>query len=96
MKAGSIPDKWQVFNITELVSVCPDAGSNFCITELNTKEGEGLLELLWGYLEVVVSVLVLEEALWVKSFSVNKEFEFLDNSCDIGLVSFIRGLLSIE
>ena len=45
---------------------------------------------------MVVSILILEEALWVKSFSINEEFEFLNNVLDIYLISLVWILLTVE
>ena len=45
---------------------------------------------------MVVSILVLEEALWVESFSVDKEFEFIDNVLNILMISLIWNSCSVE
>ena len=65
----AIVEEWHVLDITIIVSVLLDNGIELGITDLNTKESDGLFELFWGNLEVVVSIWVLEEALGIKSLS---------------------------
>jgi len=52
--------------------------------------------LLWRDLEVIVSILVLEETLGIKSFSVDQEFELILNVLSVLLIDGIWFVLSIE
>lgn len=82
----AIFEEWHVLDVTVVVAVFLDNGSKLCIADLNTKESDGLFELFWGNLEVVVSIWVLEEALGVKSFSSDEVSECIKNLGDILLI----------
>ena len=45
---------------------------------------------------MVVSVLVLEETLWIKSFPVDKEFEFVNYVLNVLVIGLIWDCSSIE
>ena len=55
-----------------------------------------MLELLRRDLEMIVSILILEETLGIKSFSVNQELKLVLNISHIRLVSPIWLTLAIE
>jgi len=45
---------------------------NVSIIDGDTQKGNSLFELFWGALEVVMSILILEETLSIKSLSNDK------------------------
>jgi len=66
------------------------------ISNLNSKKSDSLLELLWRHLEMVVSILVLEETLCIQSLSVDQKHELLLNLGNILGIDIIWLLNSIE
>lgn len=96
LEASAVIQEWQVLDVSKLVSVgLHDRGELF-IRDGNSQKSDGLLELLWRHLEVVVSILILEETLGVQSLPVDQEHELLLNRCNVLLVSAIWSLLAIE
>jgi len=73
----AIVEERHVLDVTIIVSVLLDNGVKLSIADLNTKECDGLFELFWGNLEVVVSIWVLEEALGIKSLSSDEVSELV-------------------
>lgn len=66
------------------------------VRDLDSQKGKSLLELLWRHFEVVVSILVLEEALCIKSLPVQQEHKLLLDLSDVALVVVVWLLLTIE
>lgn len=92
----AIVEEWHVLDVTFIVSVLLDNGIELGIADLNTKESNGLFELFWGHLEVVVSIWVLEEALSIKSLSSDEVSELIKNFLDILFIKGIWTFSSIE
>ena len=71
------------FHVLELVfisSIDLNDCLNFKVRHCEAKVGKGLSELLWGHLEVFVTIPILEEALRVKSVSLEPLFEALNDT----------------
>ncbi len=92
----AIVEERHVLDVTIIVSVLFDNGVKLSIADLNTKECDGLFELFWGNLEVVVSIWVLEEALGIKSLSSDEVSELIKNLVDILLIGGVWTFSSIE
>lgn len=92
----TIFEEWHVLDVTIIVAVLFDNGIKLSIADLNTKESDGLFELFWGNLEVVMSIWILEEALGIKSFSSNEVSECFKNNGDILLISTVWAFCSVE
>ena len=92
----AIIEERHVLDVTIIVSVLLDNGVKLSIADLNTKECDGLFELFWGNLEVVVSIWVLEEALGIKSLSSDEVSELIKNLVDILLIGGVWTFSSIE
>jgi len=92
----AIVEERHVLDVTIIVSVLLDNGVKLSIADLNTKECDGLFELFWGNLEVVVSIWVLEEALGIKSLSSDEVSELIKNLVDILLIGGVWTFSSIE
>lgn len=92
----TIVEEWHVLDITIIVSVLLDNGIELGIADLNTEESDGLFELFWGNLEVVVSIWILEEALSIKSLSSNEVSECIKNAADILFIGGIWTFCSVE
>ena len=92
----AIVEEWHVLDVTFIVSVLFDNGIELGIADLNTKESNGLFELFWGHLEVVMSIWVLEEALSIKSLSSDEVSELIKNFLDILFIKGIWTFSSIE
>lgn len=92
----AIVEEWHVLDVTFIVSVLLDNGIELGIADLNTKESNGLFELFWGHLEVVMSIWVLEEALSIKSLSSDEVSELIKNFLDILFIKGIWTFSSIE
>lgn len=92
----AIVEEWHVLDVTFIVSVLLDNGIELSIADLNTKESNGLFELFWGHLEVVMSIWVLEEALSIKSLSSDEVSELIKNFLDILFIKGIWTFSSIE
>lgn len=86
----------KVLNISEFVSIYFHDGGQFSIRNLNSKESDGLLELFWGDLKMIVSILILEETLGIESFSVNQELKLFLNISHVFMVSLIWLTLAID
>ena len=61
MEDAAVIKESEVFDVAELVGIDVHNGLHFLVVDVNTEESSGLLELLWANLEMVVSILVLEE-----------------------------------
>ena len=72
MEDAAVIKESEVFDVAELVGIDVDNGLHFLVVDVNTEESSGLLELLWANLEMVVSILILEEGFGIKSFSGNE------------------------
>lgn len=92
----TVLEEWEVFDISEFISISSDDRGKLLSVHINTKKSDSLLELLWRYLEVIMSILILEEGFGIKSLSVDEELEFLDNLGDISSIAIVSLLLSIE
>lgn len=84
LETVAVLDESQILNIPELVAVDAGDRGDLSIVDGDSKEGQDLLELLRRHFEVVVAVVVLEEALCVEAFPDDHVTEglpkFLDNS----------------
>lgn len=95
-KDRAIIQEWKILNISKLGSINLDNRGQLSIRNLYSKKSDSLLELLWRDLEMVVSILILEETLCIKSLSVDKEHELFLNLGNILGINIICLLLSIE
>ena len=98
----SVIDELQVLDITLLVAINADDGSQYFLRHLALEQVAGLSELLGRALQGVVAVLILEEASSIESFSLDELFESaleVINHLDIGFggwnLSVDRGSSSI-
>jgi len=69
---------------------------NLSIIDVNAKKSTCLLELFWTNLEVIVSVLILEEALGIKSFSDDEYFEFILEVSNSFVIIVVWFLFTVE
>ena len=96
LKACAVIQEWKVLDISELSSIDLNDGGQLSIRNLNSEKSDSLLELLWRDLEMVVSILVLEETLGIKSLSVDKEHELLLNLTNVLGINIIWLLNTVE
>ena len=69
VEAVAVPKEPQIFNVTLFVAVDSGNSSNLIIINVTFQKRKNLLKLLWGDLEVVMSIVILEERLGVESLS---------------------------
>lgn len=94
----AVLQEWQVLNITIFVSIDFGNRSILGIWDIYLKKGQNLLELLWRNLEMVMTIMILEEGLSVKSLPLNQIPHYLSHRFSIGqifsswTISSIHGL----
>lgn len=67
MQAVAVAQESQVLNITLLVAIDSGHSSNLVVLDWALQQSQDLLELLWRNLEVIVAIMILEEALGIES-----------------------------
>lgn len=78
----------EVLDVALLVTIHLGDGPVLLIGDVDLEQSEDLLELLGRYLEVVVSVMVLEEALGVEPLSDDQGLELVLQVLDVEFISF--------
>ena len=92
----AVLEEWKVLDVAIVVTVFLHNGSELGIADLNTEESDGLFELFWANLEVVVSIWILEEALSIKSLSSDEVSESIKNLVDVLLILVVWALGTVE
>jgi hypothetical protein len=81
-KALGIVDEVEILNVILFVTINQNNSLELSVTKVESEASQNLLELLWGDLEVLMFVEVLEEGFGVKSLSLDQKLELLDDTLD--------------
>jgi hypothetical protein len=81
-KALGIVDEVEILNVILFVTINQNDSLELSVTKVESEASQNLLELLWGDLEVLMFVEVLEEGFGVKSLSLDQKLELLDDTLD--------------
>ena len=77
-----VVDEVEILNVVLFVTVNQNDSLELSVTKVETEASQNLLELLWGDLEVLMSVEVLEEGFGIKSLSLDQKLELLNDTLD--------------
>lgn len=77
-----IVDEVEILNVILFVTINQNNSLELSVTKVESEASQNLLELLWGDLEVLMFVEVLEEGFGVKSLSLDQKLELLDDTLD--------------
>lgn len=79
-KALGIVDEVEILNVILFVTINQNNSLELSVTKVESEASQNLLELLWGDLEVLMFVEVLEEGFGVKSLSLDQKLELFDDT----------------
>jgi hypothetical protein len=75
-----IVDEVEILNVILFVTINQNNSLELSVTKVESEASQNLLELLWGDLEVLMFVEVLEEGFGVKSLSLDQKLELFDDT----------------